>query len=65
MRGQNKVTGLEVGGQRGQESQGNQKQDTKLRELGVPGVLRAAVKGPLGSRNVREIGHWESLGNSH
>lgn len=44
------------------ESQGSQRRDTKIRELGATGVLRASVMGPLGSREVQEIGHWESLG---
>lgn len=39
------------------ESQGNQRQDTKIRELGVSGFLTAPVMGPVGSREVREIGH--------
>lgn len=44
------------------ESHGNQDQDAKIRDLGATGVLRASVMGPLRSREVREIGHWESLG---
>lgn len=51
-----------IRGVRDMASQGNQKQDTKIRILGVTGVLRASVMGPLGSREVRETGHWEPLG---
>lgn len=39
------------------KSQGNQRQDTKIRKLGVIRVLKAPVMGLLGSREVREIGH--------
>lgn len=42
---------------RNMESQGNQKQDIKIKELGVTGVLREPVMGPLRSREVRETGH--------
>lgn len=52
----------EIGGFMDMESQGNQEQDTKTETWGVTGVLRVSVMGPLRSRQVREIGHWESLG---
>lgn len=52
----------EVRGVRDMESQGNQKQDTKIKGLGVTGVLREPVMGPLRSRAVREKSHWESHG---
>lgn len=39
----------EVRGIRDLKSQGNQRQDTKIRELGVTRVLRASVMGPLAS----------------
>lgn len=66
MRGRNKVTGLEVGGQEGSGTRNHRgTKHTASEELWVPGVLRAAVKGPLGSRNVRErevIGSlWETI----
>lgn len=64
MRGQNEVTGLQAGdwSVHGHGITGELEQDTKIRDLGVTGVLRASVMGPLRSRQVREIGHWESLG---
>lgn len=40
--------------------QGNQRQDTKIRDLRVFGVLREPAMGP---RYIREIGHWELLEN--
>lgn len=52
----------EVRGVRDMESQGNQKQDTKIKGLGVLGVLREPVMGPLRSRAVREKGHRKSHG---